>query len=194
MHTFLSSTLCCSRFQAVFWSTVSGMAEPAAALLFHYFAHDSLDEWGISVVLSVVAGIMISASIGELIPSGIHACGVKVTKDVNKRAWMIFLYLEEKYLLFCCFPAADLPFSLILLYLCVVGHYYLLRPWFDRKCLDICLASRRIILIRYFLLCELPGRIYQALFKLYLSRIRGNLIYLCFHKMYSCMSSLGDLV
>lgn len=57
-----------SRTKAVGWATVSGLAEPAGALLGYALLHVMLPEEWFSVTFGLIAGMMIAISVRELLP------------------------------------------------------------------------------------------------------------------------------
>jgi len=59
-----------SRFTAIKYAFISGMAEPLGALLAFWFFRNQLDNGFLSYLFSLVSGIMIYISFDELLPNG----------------------------------------------------------------------------------------------------------------------------
>ena len=58
-----------SKFQAVFWATLSGLAEPVGAFVGYLLLHALLPEEWLVMSLALVAGMMLAVSFLEMLPA-----------------------------------------------------------------------------------------------------------------------------
>ena len=58
-----------SRFQAILWATLSGLAEPLGGVLGYLLLSAILPEEWLSISLALVAGMMVAVSFLELLPA-----------------------------------------------------------------------------------------------------------------------------
>ncbi|KAJ8903339.1 hypothetical protein NDN08_004447 [Rhodosorus marinus] len=66
-----------NKFRAFLISLISGLAEPLGVLLVILFSRGVLDKEVVALMLSTVAGIMVSLSVFELIPQAVEHAGKK---------------------------------------------------------------------------------------------------------------------
>jgi ZIP family zinc transporter len=68
-----------SRYQAIKWSLISGLCEPAGALAFGLFFRRYIGSYGVSCMLTGVTAVMLYICFKELIPSANKLCSVSTS-------------------------------------------------------------------------------------------------------------------